>query len=292
MSVADYKKAGKIARDVREWSTSLLKEGAKILSIADSIEAEIIKKGAGIAFPVNLSINDTAAHDTAMYNDPRVLKRGDLLKVDIGVHVNGFIADTAYTREIGSNEYKKLIEASENAVNQATKLVNPGVELREIGRIIKKTINDFGYSPIVNLTGHYLSEWELHAGTTIPNYDNNSTQKIEKGDCFAIEPFATTGEGRIQESKTGEIYSLINPKPTRIGRDILAYIAENYKTLPFARRWLIKKFGPKASLILTMLHKEEIVHNYEVLKEVSQGLVSQAEHTVIITDKEKIITTE
>jgi methionyl aminopeptidase len=83
--IEKYRKAGQIAKEVREWSRSLIKEGAKTLQIAEAIEEKIVKLGGKMAFPTNISINAIAAHSTPRINDETILMKGDLVKVDIGV---------------------------------------------------------------------------------------------------------------------------------------------------------------------------------------------------------------
>lgn len=287
--IEKYLKAGKIAKEVREFSKSLLKEGAKYIEIASKIDEKINELGAKPAFPVNISVNEVAAHDTPSFNDERTLKKGDIVKVDIGVHVDGYIADTAYTVEIGTSNYSKLIKASEDALKSAIEILKSGIKVCEIGRAVYEKIKEHGYLPIVNLSGHLLEEYKLHAGITIPNYDNKNENTLENC-AVAIEPFATNGVGQVIETRKGEIYRLINLKPVRIGRDILLYISKEFKTLPFAKRWIIQKFGKKAEIILNKFVSLDILHNYPILKEKEGGIVSQSEHTILI-NKEKIITT-
>ncbi|MBS3167064.1 type II methionyl aminopeptidase [Candidatus Woesearchaeota archaeon] len=285
----DYKKAGQIAAEVLESSKSLFKKGKKFSDIAEEIESQIIKKGGNLAFPVNLSCNEIAAHYTPHPND-ELTYEAQLIKVDLGVHINGCVADTAIT--IGPKENTDLIEASKEALNKALKLCTPGTEINKIGKTIQETIENYGFKPIKNLSGHELTTHVLHSGQVIPNYNNQDKTLLKEDQVFAIEPFATTGTGLVKDGKLSTIYSLEEHKPLRANRDVLKYIEENYKTLPFAKRWLLKKFPlPKVTLALAQMKSLGIIREYSQLIEINKSLVSQAEHTVIIKDK-PIITTK
>ncbi len=110
---------------------------------------------------------------------------------------------------------------------------------------------------------------------------------------IAIEPFATTGVGLIEEGKESGIYKLerIKNVRTQMSREVLEFIIEEYKTLPFTKRWLLKQFQEfKVNFVLKNLEKEGIISHYRQLPEKSKGIVSQAEHTLLIDDKIKILT--
>ncbi|MEK6953227.1 MAG: type II methionyl aminopeptidase [Nanoarchaeota archaeon] len=280
----DYIKSGEICKKAREYGITLVKEGTKLLDIAEKVEEKIKELGGECAFPVDVSLNHIAAHDTPRFNDDRILKNGDVVKLDIGVHVNGKVSDTAVTVEVGTKKYENLIKASEEALDAAIKIIKPGVKLRELGSAIQETIQKYGFSPIINLSGHGVDEYEVHSKPTIPNYDNNDDTELKENMVIAIEPFATDGEGKITEGKPSGIYELINEKNTRNNnaRKIINFVKERYKTLPFCERWLIKEFGVGAKLSLLLLEREGIIKQFNILPEIKKGQVSQAERTVIV----------
>lgn len=290
MNEKDYILAGKITGKAREESKKLIKKGAKYTEIADKIEEIIIKLGAKPAFPVNISVNEYAAHDTARPNDDRTLKEGDIIKIDLGAHVNGWMGDTAYTIEIETNKQEALINASKNALENALKIITKDTQLKEIGKTIEETIKKQGFNPIRNLGGHPLGEYKIHGSFIIPNYNNYSTQKIGTG-SFAIEPFATNGDGWVIDTPETLIYSLKNPKPVRnvLARELLKHVQKNYGTLPFAERWIARDFK-HYELALRTLMQEEIIHGYHILREKNKGLVSQHEHSILINEKTLITT--
>ena len=285
-------KAGEISQQTKDYAKEIIKKGMPLLEIAEKIENKIHELGGKIAFPVNLSINEIAAHYTPSHDDET--KAEGLLKIDIGVHVDGYIADSAFSIDLeDSEENKKLIKASRDALENVEETIDVDSTLGEIGGIIEKTINDQGYNPIINLSGHLMEQYTLHAGVSIPNIDNKSDFSLGEG-LFAVEPFATTGTGRVKDGRSSGIYQLENHKNTRspIAKEVLEYIAEEYATLPFCSRWLVKKFGTKALLALRQLENQGILHHFAQLVESSGGIVSQAENTFLLDEEKTIITTK
>jgi methionyl aminopeptidase len=289
--LTDYKQAGEIANKIRDFAKSIIKPGMPLLEIAQKIEQEIEKHNAISAFPVNLSINEIAAHYHPTLEDTAIAQ--GLLKVDIGVSINGYIADTAFSLDLTpEKKYSDLIKASGEALENALNLLNKNPSLNDIGKTIQETISKKGFSPIINLSGHELKQFDLHAGLTIPNYANNNNAKLEQG-AYAIEPFATTGEGKVIDGQSSNIYKIIQFKNPRnpTARKILEYISGKYKTLPFSLREMQEKFGAMARLGLKELEQIGAVHNFPQLIEKSHAPVSQAEHTFVKTKDRRIIVT-
>lgn len=292
-----YKKAGRIAAEVRDSCVKLLKPGARLLEIAEWIENEILKRRGEIAFPVNISINNIAAHFTPDWDDKRVLNDGDMVKVDIGVHVDGYIGDTALTVFIGesSEEEKKMIKVNQEVLEKVIKIIKPGTNLQEIGELIQTTVEQAGFKPIRNLTGHGLERFNLHAEPQILNIKNNLEYKLSEGQVIAIEPFVTNGSGIVEDSGQELIFAVFNPTPTRNvdARKITQFGIERLG-LPFAKRWIINLFKMtdiRFRLALRELKIRNGIYVYPVLRDVEGCKVSQFEHTVIVLDK-PIVTTK
>ncbi len=288
MDIEPWKKAGKIAAEVLEFGRKLVKKDASILEVADKIEAEIIRKGARPAFPVNISLNEVAAHQTPEIGDERKFK-DELVKLDVGVGYEGAIGDTACTIDL-SGKYSNLIKASEEALANAIKLSTPGTTLGEIGKAIEETIKSHGFEPIRNLSGHGLEINNFHAEPSIPNYDSKDDTKLEDGQIIAIEPFATDGAGLIVEGHNAEIFQLIQLKPLRdmTARQMLGQMME-YEGLPFASRWFkFPKF--RVNLVLKEMDKNKMLILYPQLIEKNKGMVSQAEHSVVVGEKPLVLT--
>ena len=293
--IETLKKAGKIASQTVTYARSFIKKDMNLLEIAETIESKILELGAKPAFPVNLSINETAAHATPAHNDEQTAF--GLLKVDIGVHLDGLIADTAFSIDLEDlEENKELIEAAESSLQAALEEVqkNKELPLRKIGSTISDTMKKKGATPIINLSGHSIDHYDLHAGITIPNYDNAQEKTLEPG-LYAIEPFSTSGSGSVKDSKPSGIYNITDEeRPVRdpFAREVLKFIKEEYVTLPFCSRWIVKKFGTRALIALKRIEDAGITHHYAQLVEASKHKVAQAEHSILITDKEVIITTK
>ncbi len=288
-----YLKAGKIASETLEYGVSLVKAHSKLADVAQSIEERIISSGAEMAFPVNISINDIAAHYTPKLNDELAFGEDDVVKVDVGVHVDGYIADTAKTVDL-SGEHGKMCEANERALDEALKLVRPGASVSKIGETVQAVLSKAGYKPIENLTGHEVKRHDLHAGLSIPNIKVPYNWEIEEGMVLAIEPFATVGAGHVIESPKAEIYSQVSEGRTRLmeARTILKEIQAR-KMLPFAARWYAGKVSPiKLNLVLTQLTQAGILRAYPPLHDRAAGVVSQFEHTVVVTGDGCKITTK
>jgi len=292
--IEEYIKAGKIAAKARDAGRKLVKPGESVLKIAEKIEQMIKEEGAGIAFPANISINENAAHYTPKHADDLVIKENDVVKVDVGTHINGFIGDTAITVDV-SGEHSDLIEAGEQALENALAIAKAGVEVGKIGEEIEKTIISKGFRPVENLSGHSLGQYSLHSGVSIPNVKQEKTEKLEEGMAVAIEPFASTGKGIVTEGNITEIFQLQAVVPVRNthARKLIQVIAQEYKTLPFAERWLYSKgfneFQIKVGL--KELVQAGALRPYPVLHDIKGSLVSQKEHTIIIEKDSCKITT-
>jgi len=280
----EYRKAGEITKVVKKEVEPLLKEGAKVLEIAEFVENRIKSLGGELAFPCNISINEIAAHFSPPVYDETVLHNGDYVKVDLGSHIDGYIADTAFTVRIGE-EKDDMIRASEEALGNAISMIKAGVNTSDIGAKIEETIKSYGFKPIENLNGHRLAQNILHADITIPNIATDEGYILKDGEVFAIEPFSTNGAGRVVDEDRVFIFSYIMDRPIRLAlaRKVLSEIRRNYPNLPFAERWLSKNFpGRKLDFALKTLMRNGNIYNYNVLRDEKKGAVTQKEHTVII----------
>ena len=303
--IDSYIKAGKIVSDIRAEASKMIKEGTLILDLVEFVEGEILKNGAEIAFPCNVSLNEVAAHYTSPAKDKSMIHAGDLVKLDLGAMVDGYIADSAVTimasgnidenysqDEINLNE--EIIEASAAGLEAAIATVRAGVEVSKIGAAVHEAIADYNLNPVFNLTGHSLEQNNLHAGISIPNYDNHDNYTLEEGQAIAIEPFATTGEGIVNDAPGHYIYSYIANKPFRMKstQRVLKHIQNKHPYVPFSGRWIGEEFGDrKAKIALKQLSDAMAIYPYAPLKEKKGCFVSQKEHTVIVEKEGCTVTT-
>ena len=285
-----YLQAGKIAAEALQYGKALIKEGALVREILDKVEEKIKELNGEMAFPTQISLNEFAAHSCSDLNDSTVLK-DQVVKLDVGVHIDGHIADTALTVDL-SGQYTDLVKVSREALNNALKIIRPEVTLGEIGKTIHETITSYGFSPVKNLSGHGLGKFDIHTQPSVPNYDNGNENMLGEGMVIAIEPFASTGAGIVQESSPATVFTLINESNIRdpITRKVIFEIRK-YNGLPFAKRWLERKFGtPKTNFALRTLVRNDCITEHAPLFDRNRGIVSQAEHSVIVKDKPIVFT--
>ncbi|RMW36943.1 MAG: type II methionyl aminopeptidase [Nitrosopumilus sp.] len=296
MQIEDYLKAGKIASEVREMVRVKDWVGKTVYEICEWVEDEIRKRGAKCAFPVNTSINEVAAHYTAEPNDPITIKDTDLIKIDLGAQINGYIADTAVT-VCYDPQYDGLVQAAEEGLANAMSMIKAGVKASDIGRTIETTIKQMGYKPIANLSGHSLEQYTIHAGKSIPNIWSIGGFSLSENSAYACEPFVTTsdGGGFVRNGQIKNIFAINSRKKTKdVEADkLLDFIWENFNMLPFALRWITKDREEKeARDLLNILVKKKAVQAYPVLIEVNEQRVAQAEHTFIPTENGVTVTTK
>ena len=295
MEMDEYIRAGKIAGEVRENTRKKDWIGKTVFEIFEHVEDEIRKRGAKCAFPVNTSINEVAAHYTAEPNDELTIKDDDLVKIDLGAQINGYIADTAVT-VCYNPEYDNLVDAAQQSLDNAMSMIKIGVKSSDVGRTIEKTIKQMGFLPIANLSGHSLDQYTIHAGKSVPNIWSIGSFTFDGNQAFACEPFVTTGEGLgfVHEGKVKNIFALSSRKKTKDKEadKMLDFIWQNFNLLPFALRWLTKEWDEKeARTLLDILVKKKAVHAYPVLVEGNCKRVTQAEHTFIPNENGVTITT-
>ena len=297
MVFENYVNAGKIASMVRENTRKKNHIGRTLFEICESIENEIISLGGSPAFPVNVSLNEIAAHYTAEPNDQIKVKDTDVLKIDIGVHIDGYIADTAVTVSYNP-KYEHLVNIVELTLSEAIKVAKFNTKSSEIGKTIENTIINNGLKPIQNLSGHSLDQYIVHAGKSIPNIKTlGSSFSLVNNQPYAIEPFVTTkdGLGIVYEGKIKNIFSLISRKPTKDkdSDNFIISLWNRFKTLPFALRWLVKDYDELA-LRKTIEHliKRKNIRSYPILVEGNNKIVSQAEHTIFIKDNLSYVITK
>jgi methionyl aminopeptidase len=288
-----YKKAGTVWASAIKLARKNAKAEANLFELAEEVEKYILSEGAQIAFPINLSVNEQAAHYTPKYNDAQVLLETDLMKIDIGVAVDGYICDGAITINL-DNTHAKQIEANKLALDNAISVATFGKPVERIGAEIEKTLKSKGFNPIYNLGGHGLGKNNIHSKPSIPNHAGGSSDDLEEG-AIAIEPFASSGKGQVAEDALVEIFSLKEKKGARnpTARQLLT-VAEKYEGRPFAERWLRKELEGKATefnitMGLRELLKSRALHAYHGLKEGKGTWVTQVEKTVLIIEGKTIV---
>jgi methionyl aminopeptidase len=287
-AIEKFRLSGKILRETREEIKRFVKEGMPIIEVCEKAEKLLREKGGKPAFPCNVSINEVAAHYTSPPNDDRRIPENSIVKVDIGAHIDGYVTDTAITINFNP-EHETLTETAEKALKTAIENIRPNISTSKIGALIEKTIKSRGFKPISNLTGHQVGRYLVHAGTSIPNISQITFSKIKLGEVYAIEPFVTLSDavGRVEDGAEVTIFRYMKSKPAKgsYAKQLLKHIEKNFRTLPFAERWLASVM-PKQHRqeALKELLSSRAIMGYPVFVEVSRKPVAQAEHTVLITE--------
>jgi methionyl aminopeptidase len=287
-SLEKFRLSGKILRETREQMKTLIHENMPIIEICNKSEELIRSKGGKPAFPCNVSINEVAAHFTSPPNDQRRIPEKSVVKVDLGVHVDGYVTDTAFTACFNP-EHKKMAEAAEYALKTAIENIRSEMLTSRIGGLIENAIKNRGFRPISNLTGHSVGRYLIHAGTAIPNVSQLALAKVKAGEVYAIEPFATLPEaaGRVEDGAEVTIFRFVKEKSLKnpFSKKLLKHIENNYRTLPFTERWLTGVVPKeKYSEAFGELVRSKVITGYPIFIEATGKTVTQAEHTVIITE--------
>ncbi|MFA5862146.1 MAG: type II methionyl aminopeptidase, partial [Candidatus Thermoplasmatota archaeon] len=293
-AIENYKKAGDLAGRAREYGASLVKPGVKLISVAEQVEQFISDHGGTPAFPCCLSIDADAAHDTPGVLDERVFAEGQVVKLDTGAQVDGWIGDTAITVEVGTTRFAPMMRAVQEALAAGLAQVRPNVPIRDISAAVEAVLRSHDLKPVSNLTGHSVDQYQQHAGLSIPNVASMAHGNVPPGTAIAIEPFGTDGGGKIKNSTGGHIYHLMGPRPQRdpMARQALEYIVKHHNQLPFAERWIANAVPEnKVAYAMRLLERTGAVKQYSILKEVQNGQVAQFEHTVLVLENETIVTT-
>ena len=294
-AIEKFRLSGKILRETREEIKNFVREDMPIIDICEKAEKTIMDKGGKPAFPCNVSINEIAAHYTSPPNDNRRIPRKSIVKVDIGVHVDGYLTDTAVTICFNP-EYKSLVDTAEQALKTAINSIHPEMSTSKLGAIIEKTIKSHGFKPISNLTGHQVGRYLVHAGISLPNVAQLSFSKIKLGEVYAIEPFVTLPDavGRVEDGEKATIFRFLKSKSLKnpYAKQLLKHIEENFRTVPFAERWLqgIVPKGHYREAFRELLSSKALM-GYPIFVEVSRKPVAQAEHTVLIVEDGCVILT-
>jgi methionyl aminopeptidase len=290
-----FKLSGRILREARDEMKGFVREGMPIIEVCEKAEALIQKKGAKPAFPCNVSINEVAAHYTSPPGDEKRIPENSVVKVDMGAHVDGYVTDTAVT-VCFNHDYDELVATAERALKTAVENVKPGISVSKIGAVVENVVKTRGYKPISNLTGHQVGRYIVHTGVSIPNVAQLSLTRLKLGGVYAIEPFVTLPDaaGKVEDGDEVTIFRFVKSRSLKnpFAKQLMKYIEENFRTLPFAERWL-QDVVPKESHreAFRELLTSKVLMYYPVFIEASRKTVAQAEHTVMIVENGCVVLT-
>ncbi len=281
-----FVESGKILSRVREYVRGMDVRGRKVLDVCEEVEGKIREFGGRSAFPCNVGINEVAAHYTSPWDDVSIVPDGSIVKVDFGVELDGFATDTAIPLSLNP-AYDSMIIAAEAALQEAVSAIAPGRKLSDVGGVVERCIERYGFKPIRNLTGHKIERYNLHAGKSVPNVSGIESGRFEVGEIYAVEPFVTlrSAEGAVEDGDSAYIYRLVKTKgaKSKVAVQLVDYVKETFKTLPFASCWIHNSWEGDFAAFGELVSQRCVV-GYPVLVESSGQPIAQAEHTVVVTE--------
>ena len=287
------RESGRISATVREHGKTLIVPGANIAQIAETLEQMVLDLGGMPAFPVQLSRNHIAAHACNPPGHPEEVQPGDIIKLDLGTQVDGYVTDNAVTVDLKAGPNSALVAASQTALENAIEMMGPGASLAEVGARIEQTIKAFGFTPVYNLTGHGVARYVIHCAPSVPNYHDKKAARLKANQTIACEPFACDGRGFIEEDGEPEVFMLARkPKPKdNLPADVEGAVMWT-EGLPFARRSLHRNLDVKRTEeALKLLRKKKLLREYPPLVEKQGVRVAQTEHTIFIhEDRAEVLT--
>jgi methionyl aminopeptidase len=284
-----------MTREVRQWVKQFVKPGMRCLDIAEAVEREILARGGYLPFPCGIGVNQVTAHYAPPLGDESSIEETDVVKVDFGVHFDGYLTDTAVTVTFNP-EYEPLLDATEKALAAAVATVREDVRAGEIGRSISNQAARYGFRVIENLTGHSVDRYMVHAGKSIPNLFLPNLHPLKRNDVVAIEPFLTLKDaaGYVVDEPTETIFSIVARKHVGIEEldGFISKVWDERKTLPFTPRWYGNEYKTdRLASILKDLVRRKLVRAYPTLVEAAGKPVAQFEHTMALGDKGLVVLT-
>lgn len=217
--IAKMREAGRVVAQALALMEEMVKPGVTTKELDSAVEELIIKAGGiptfkdypshkhnVLAFPASIcaSVNEQVVHGIP---GARVLKEGDILSVDVGVHLDGWCGDAARTYAVGEvgRKAKKLLEVTENSLKKAILNCRPGKKLHEVSAAVQKEAESNGFSVVKQFVGHGIGR-DMHEAPQIPNYVCGPNERLsgsfpdlllKEGMVFAIEPMVNTGSSDV-----------------------------------------------------------------------------------------------
>ena len=281
------RQSGRISATALAHGRKMIVPGARIEDIQRAVEAKIRELGGAPAFPAQVSRNHIAAHYCSPPGDPTTVQAGDIVKLDCGTHVDGYVTDNATTVDLRDGDGSLLCTASRTALENAIAVMGPGVSLTEVGRQVETTIESLGFKPVRNLCGHGVARYTIHCAPSVPNYADTKAAKLRPNMTIACEPFASDGRGFIDVDGIAEVFMLkrdVRPKDNLPAAVEKAMASSD--GLPFARRDLERWLGSMRAGedALKVLRKKDLVDDYPPLCERPGVRIAQFEHTIFISE--------
>lgn len=307
LNIGSFRKAGLIHKLVRNEVRNKIHAGVKFIDLekdAESIVKKYIKPGenGGFAFPLGISVNEISAHDSAMIGDERVFKANDIVKIDIGIHVDGCIIDSAFTMIVDGTEdfvdnYQPLLDATADATYTGIRLSGPDANLFDISTAIKETIESYELgngdpiSAVYGLGGHNILPYKVHGGKLLlssPHPAQKGSRMVED-EVYAIETFASTGTGKISQKDICSCnHFMLNDDEKLLSKldssknPVVNWARTQNQSLPFTQLWCTEIKNLKKSFDDGI--REKVIVPYPPLTDVKNTFTSQLEHTIHVKE--------
>lgn len=292
--ISIYKLLAKIHDDIENSILCFIKPLIKTYDLCLFIENQIDEQTKslpydhkGIAFPVGINMNHCAAHHSPIdSNDTQIITIDDVIKIDYGIHINGYILDAAFT-VCFKEDYRDLLETTSKACMEAAKLFYPNTKISNISKKIQSIINN-KYNIVKDLCGHQIKPYLIHSGKVIPNILITYEQKILEGEVYTVEPYLSTGSGITKETTDISHYMFNYYEKQFKDYPVIDLIPslKQRKTLAFHKRWL----NEKDKTYLDGLVNKKIYKQYPPIYDLNEtSKIAQFETTIIVTKDKPII---
>ncbi|WOL04820.1 hypothetical protein Cni_G13542 [Canna indica] len=303
--VTKYKSAAEIVNKALQLVLSQCKPKAKIVDLCEKGDSFIreqtgnmyknVKKKIerGVAFPTCISVNNTVCHFSPLGNDEIVLEENDIVKIDMGCHIDGFIAVVAHTHVIQegpvTGRAADVIAAANTAAEVALRLVRPGRKNKDVTEAIQKVAAAYDCKIVEGVLSHQLKQFVIDGNKVILSVGSPETRvdevEFEENEVYAIDIVTSTGEGKpkLLDEKQTTIYKRAVDKNYHLkmksSRFIFSEISQKFPIMPFTARALEEK---RARLGLVECVNHDLLQPYPVLHEKPGDLVAHIKFTVLL----------
>ncbi|XP_047983645.1 ERBB-3 BINDING PROTEIN 1 [Salvia hispanica] len=303
--VTKYKSAAEIVNKALQLVLSECKPKAKIVDLCEKGDTFIREQTAnmyknvkkkiekGIGFPTCISVNNTVCHFSPLASNESVLEAGDIIKIDMGCHIDGFIAVVAHTHVLQdgpvTGRAADVIAAANTAAEVALRLVRPGKKNKDVSEAIQKVAAAYDCKIVEGVLSHQMKQYVIDANKVVLNVPGPDTRvddaEFEENEVYAIDIVTSTGEGKpkLLDERETTIYKRAVDKnyhlKMKASRFIFSEISQKFPIMPFSARALDEK---RARLGLVECTNHDLLQPYPVLHEKPGDLVAHIKFTVLL----------
>lgn len=306
--VTKYKNAAEIANKALAAVIPLAIPGAKIVDLCEKgdnliteLSGNVFKNAKkkierGVAFPTCISVNSTVCHFSPLQGDETVLAEGDMVKIDLGVHIDGFIAVVAHTLVLHAPDAPitgraaDVLAAANTAAEVAIRLVRPGKKNKEVTEALQKVAAAYDCKVVEGVLSHQMKQFVIDANKVVLSVSNTETRvdefEFEENEVYSIDVVMSTGEGkpRLLDERETSVYKRAIDRSyslkMKASRAIFSEINTKFAVMPFTARSLEEKRGARLGLVECVNH--ELLQPYPVLHEKPGDLVAHFKFTVLL----------